>query len=110
MSEDRETVVIGKGDVGKLNVDDLMSDSEKPQTEEEKKLAMTSAKVSLSVEEAVEVTVVIGEDKIREMLILLDKARKIGDHSVMIEYGAVNFQVYMLDSEKLREFNANHPV
>ena len=62
------------------------------------------------MDEQVEVTIVIGEDKVKAMLDELSKAKKSGDHSVLVEHGAITFQVYALDSEKLREFNAAHPV
>ena len=57
-----------------------------------------------------EVTIVVGEDKLRAMLKDLDKAKKMGDHSILFEDGSVNFQVYALESDKLKEFDAAHPA
>ncbi len=44
-------------------------------------------------DEMMEITVVLYEKKLREMLKALEEAKKKGDHSVMIEQGAVNFQI-----------------
>jgi hypothetical protein len=61
------------------------------------------------VDEMVEVTVVISENRLRAMLKDMEKAKKVGEPSVIFEFGAVNFQVYVAESEKLKEFNAKHP-
>lgn len=57
-----------------------------------------------------EVTIVVGEDKLRAMLVDLDKAKKMGDHSILVEYESINFQVYAMESKQLKEFNAKHPT
>lgn len=43
--------------------------------------------------ELMEITVVVYEDNLKEMLSKLDEAKKKGDHSVMIEQGPVAFHV-----------------
>ena len=52
-----------------------------------------------------EVTITISEEKVEDMLNQVREAKKRGDHSAMVEYGAVTFQVYASDSKKLREFD-----
>jgi hypothetical protein len=43
--------------------------------------------------EAMEITVVLYKDRLMEMLDELEAAERKGNHSVMIEQGAVTFQV-----------------
>lgn len=59
-------------------------------------------------DELIEITIVLGEDKLMEMLNAVKKAKKKGDSSALVEYGAINFQLYVNDSVKLREFDSKH--
>ena len=45
------------------------------------------------MDESMEITVVMYEDKLKSMLDQLEEAKKRGDSSVMIEEGAVNFHI-----------------
>lgn len=63
------------------------------------------------INKPIETTIVIGEDALLEMLNKLNTAKKTGAQNVIIEFeGGVNFQIYVVDSVKLREFHAKHPV
>jgi len=57
-----------------------------------------------------EVTIVVGEDRLKSMLAELTTAKKAGDHSILVEYGEVTFQVYAVESDKLKKFDAAHPT
>ena len=54
-------------------------------------------------DEQLEVTITIGEDKVREMLTAVTKAKVAGDHSAIVEFGAINFMVYAMASKKLKD-------
>lgn len=55
------------------------------------------------MDEQLEITITIGEDKVRQMLTEVSKARVRGDGSVIVEYGAVNFMVYVMEADKLKK-------
>lgn len=45
------------------------------------------------MKELMEITVVVHDDKLKDMLARLEAEKKKGNHSVMIEHGAVTFHV-----------------
>ena len=55
------------------------------------------------MDEQLEITITIGEDKVRKMLTEITKARSRGDHSAIVEFGAINFMVYAMESKKLKD-------
>ena len=55
------------------------------------------------MDEQLEITITIGEDKVRQMLTEITKARARGDHSAVVEFGAINFMVYAMESDKLKK-------
>ena len=57
-------------------------------------------------DEQLEVTITIGEDKVREMLTSVTKAKAAGDHSAIVEFGAITFMVYAISSKRLKEAEA----
>lgn len=55
------------------------------------------------MDEQMEITITIGEDKVRQMLTEVQKAKLRGDGSAIVEYGAINFMVYAVESKKLKD-------
>ena len=58
------------------------------------------------MDEQLEITVAIGEDKVRNMLTQITRAKANGEHTAIVEYGAINFMVYAIESKKLKEADA----
>lgn len=55
------------------------------------------------MDEQLEITITISEDKVRDMLTEITKAKAKGGHNVIVEYGAVNFMIYAMESQKLKD-------
>lgn len=60
----------------------------------------------MAKDEFMEVTIVLGETRLKAMLNELNEAKKTGQESVIVEVGAINFQIYVEKSVKLMEINA----
>ena len=59
----------------------------------------------MAQDEIIEATIVIGENRLKSMVNEIAEARRKGQESVIVEIGAINFQIYVEESVRLMELD-----